>query len=197
MTISILAIDPATTTGFAYYNGKKDKNGNIFKHIKSGVWYCGKAQLDESYDMRIIRLEHHLNQVKKNNKLDLVVFEAARNATKNSQRALVTQAELQGIIKRWCMLHHIPYQGFSPSAIKKSATGNGNAKKELVVQAAKEKYKVKKIETNDQADAICLVHLAIDLYGDNIISFQERARAYDTAINTLIDDGLPLSFNFS
>lgn len=194
MAISILSLDPATTTGFAYYDGKKDKNGNVFKHIKSGVWYCGKSLLDESYDMRIIRLEHQLNEIKKNNKLDLVVFEAARNATKNSQRALVTQAELQGVIKRWCMLHKIPYQGFSPSAIKKFATGNGNAKKELVVKAAKEKFKVKKIETNDQADALCLIHLAIDLYKDNIISFQEIVKRIDKETNKLADDGLPLSF---
>ena len=167
----ILAIDPATSTGYAIYNGcgLGDKK-EIKSNIESGTWKCGTCQMDESSDMRLIRLESHLNKISEHlGGIDIVVFEAARNMAIKSQRALVVHAELQSIIKKWCMSNKVPYKGYSPVEIKKHATGSGAAKKEEMVKAAKEKYGVK-TETNDEADALCLLYLAIEQYSKTKIT---------------------------
>ncbi len=147
----ILALDPATHCGWAHR-----------PMMKCGVWDLS-IRRDESSGMRLIRFESYLKWVSKEGGIDLLVYEAARHGAPKMQGALVVQSELQSVIKMFCEKREIEYRGYSPSEIKKHATGKGNAPKQMVIDAVKKKWGNrwgKKIDDN-QADAIWLLDLAV------------------------------------
>ena len=149
--MQILALDPATKCGFAHSDGY------------SGTWDLS-VRRDESCGMRLLRLGAKLAEVKCTIGVDLVVFEAARHAGPKMQGALVVQSELQGQIKAWATAHKIDYRGYSPSEIKKRATGKGNGKKDAVFAAAVEKWGGAVVKDDNQADALWLLDLARSEY---------------------------------
>lgn len=143
--MKILALDPATKCGWAHSDGA------------SGTWDLS-VRRDESSGMRLIRLGAKLNEIYASAGIDLVVFEAARHAAPRMQGALVVHAEIQGQIKTWCETFGKEYRGYSPSEIKKHATGKGNASKEQMMQAATNRG-WSPIDDN-HADALWLLDLA-------------------------------------
>lgn len=145
--MNILAIDPATKCGWA-----TDTAG--------GVWDLS-IRRDESGGMRLIRLKAKLLEVVKACSINVVVFEAARNAKASMQGALVVQAELQSVIKTVCEeLGGVEYRGYSPAELKKHATGKGNSNKAAMVEAATVKWPHIAIEDDNHADALWLLDLA-------------------------------------
>jgi len=156
--LKLLCLDVASTTGWAYWDSASPKK------VKSGAWDCGKIKLDESKDMRLLRMEANLNEMLELG-IDLVLFECARSkGSKTQSRALIVQGELQGIVKRFCTVNNILYQGISPTTIKLSATGDGGASKQDMIAAAKTNFN-KKIESEDEADALGLLFWGIKRYG--------------------------------
>jgi len=151
--MNILALDPATKCGWAHSSGA------------SGTWDLS-VRRDESGGMRLLRLRSKLMSTVP---LDLVVFEAARNAGPKMQGALVVQASLQAIITLWCEDNGIEYRGYSPTEIKKHATGKGNAGKEQMIAAAKAKWMGREFVDDNEVDALWLLDLAAGEY-------QEKAR---------------------
>lgn len=145
--LRVLALDPATHTGWAHSSGA------------SGTWNLS-VRRDESAGMGLIRLLGKLNEVRNGAGVDLLVFEAARHAAPKMAGALVSQAEKQGVIKAWCEENGIQYRGYSPAEIKRVATGRGNAAKDAVFMAAREKWGIK-VLSDDQADALWLLELAL------------------------------------
>ena len=145
----VLALDPATKTGWAHSRGQ------------SGVWDLS-VRRDESGGMRLIRFEGKLNEILESVGIELVVYEAARHGAPKMQGALVVQAEIQGVLKLWCERNAIEYRGFSPSEIKKHATGKGNSGKDLMVSAGRRKWPEKNLEDDNQADALWLLDLAAE-----------------------------------
>jgi Holliday junction resolvasome RuvABC endonuclease subunit len=99
--------------------------------------------------MRLIRLRGKLDEIKNTVGVDVVAYEAARHAAPGMQGALVCQAEIQGVIKIWCEENGVQYRGYSPSEIKRHATGKGNANKTDMKHAAISKFG---IESVGQAD---------------------------------------------
>jgi len=148
--MKILALDPATKCGWAH-------SGWGPHGATSGTWDLS-IRRDESGGMRLIRLQSKLNAIAGAG-LDLVVFEAARNAGPKMQGALVVQSELQGVIKVWCEEKGIDYRGYSPSEIKKFATGKGNANKPEMLAAANAEWPDVEIIDDNQADAMWLLAL--------------------------------------
>ncbi len=144
--MKILALDPATKTGWAHSDGP------------SGVWDLS-IRRDESDGSRLMRLRGKLSETAAALGVDLVVFEAARHGAPKMQGALVVQAELQGNIKSWCIQHDVEYRGRSPAEIKKHATGKGNANKDAMLAAAMAKWPVIDIVDHNQADALWLLSL--------------------------------------
>ena len=153
--MNILALDPATKTGFAHSCGA------------CGTWDLS-IRRDESRGMRLIRLRGKLNEVLKNTGVDLLVFESARNAGPGMQGALVVQAEIQSVIKVWCFDNDVEYRGYSPKEIKKHATGNGNASKAKMLEAAKNHWHEDWLKDKDDnaIDAMWLLDLTERDYGD-------------------------------
>lgn len=145
--MNILALDPATKCGWAVSSGP------------SGTWDCS-VRRDESVGMRLIRLKSKLNKILEAEKIDLVVYEAARNTAPKMQGALVVQATLQGVILVWCEENGLQYRGYSPSELKKHATGKGNASKALMLEAAEKKWPGRKFLDDNEVDALWLLDLA-------------------------------------
>lgn len=146
----ILAIDPATQCGWAHSHGG------------FGTWDLS-IRRDESSGMRIFRLVGKLKEIQETVGFDLLVYEAARNAAPKMQGALVTQATLQGAILLYCEQEGVQYRGYSPTEIKKHATGKGNASKSQMIDQAKALgYDV---QDDNAADAIHLLRLAQDHLG--------------------------------
>jgi len=159
----ILAIDPGTHCGWAHSCGA------------SGTWDLSTRR-DESGGMKLMRLRAKLNEILAAQPgLGLVVFEAARHAAPKMQGALVHQARLQGVIELWCIDKHIEYRGYSPSEIKKRATGKGNCGKADVIKAAREKLNYAGGDDNE-ADALWLLDLAKSEYAQPAPALFEEAQ---------------------
>lgn len=72
-----------------------------------------------------------------------------------------------------CFQHNIPCNGLTVQAIKKFMTGKGNATKEEMIAAARQKGF--NPETDDEADAIAIMLLAIkDLSNKNLLFSQNK-----------------------
>lgn len=154
--LKILALDPATKMGWAYYDG----NSTV-----SGTWDLS-VRRDESAGMRLIRLKSKLNEIHKLG-IDVLVYEGARHGAPKMQGALVTQSQLQGVFVCWAEENSIQYRAYSPSEIKKKATDKGNASKEEVMEACKKKLGVVPNDDNE-ADALWLLQLASDEYNNAV-----------------------------
>ena len=147
MSEHILAIDPATKCGWASSLGM------------SGTWDLS-IRRDESAGMRLLRLRGKLEEVHAVHPIRLVAFEAARNCAPRMQGALVVQAELQSVIKLWCETVGVDYRGYSPTEIKRHATGKGNSNKAAILSAAKARWTDRVIGDDNEADALWLLDLA-------------------------------------
>lgn len=154
--MKILALDPATQCGWAY---RDTKSGDPV----SGTWDLSTRR-DESGGMKLIRFRSKLDEILKLG-IDLIVFEAARNHAPGMQGALIHQAQLQAVVQVFAEDNKIDYRGYSPSEIKKLATGRGNAKKEDVMAAVNHRLSdCRVISDHNEADAIALLHLAQQEY---------------------------------
>lgn len=143
--MEILALDVATKTGFCCSGG-------------SGVWDLTPKR-DESKGMRLIRFRSKLAEMHQTIPIEVLVFERSAGFHKSS---LIVQAELHGVLKHFCEEQGIEYRAYSAGEIKKHATGKGNAKKDKMVLAAKEKFPDIDIVDDNHADALFLYDLAIN-----------------------------------
>lgn len=138
----ILALDVATKTGWATKE-------------TSGVWNFTPKR-DESGGMRLLRFKAKIKEFIALNRPDLVVFERTSGFHKN---ALIVQAELHGVLKSVLDDEGIDYKAYSAKEIKKHATGKGNANKEDMKQACRDKLNIEPIDDN-HADALWIHDLA-------------------------------------
>lgn len=151
--MQILALDPATKCGWAHSCGS------------SGTWDLS-VRRDESGGMRLIRFRSKLAEVYSSVGVDLLVYEAARNLAPGMQGALVVQSELQATLKVFCEDRKINYRGYSPSEIKKHATGKGNSGKPIMIEAAKSRWPDRQFVDDNEVDALWLLDLAEEEYDD-------------------------------
>jgi len=80
-------------------------------------------------------------------------------------------AELHGAIKHWLWSHDVLYVDVLPPHLKQYATGSGNAKKRDVREAVTARYgRLLHIGTDDEADAVTLLAMALDAYGQSLVA---------------------------
>jgi Holliday junction resolvasome RuvABC endonuclease subunit len=142
--VNILFLDIANKTGWAHSNGD------------SGVWKLSKR--GEKPISRLLRITHKLGEIRFWYGIDKIVAEAVHVRFAS---AAVSLAELHGAVGVWCATNEIEFINDVPAtAIKKLATGQGNASKDLMTIAAYGFCDTAKLEnrilTSDEADAICL-----------------------------------------
>ena len=145
--MNILALDPATHCGFAHSCGL------------SGVWDLS-VRRDESSGMRLIRLRGKLDEIKRTVGVDILVYEANRYSGAGKRgNAQVVQSEIQGVIKVWGEDNKVDYRAYSSKEVKKHATGNGNAGKDAMKDAAVTRFK-RVIEDDNECDALWILDFA-------------------------------------
>lgn len=144
----ILAIDPADSCGWALYDNGK---------IKSGTWDLRPSKF-KSYEgggMRFARLRDKLNKL---GKLDRLGYEAVRRHLGTA--AAHNYGGYKATLMSWCEDQEpkVPYCVYNVSSIKIKATGKGRASKEEMRLAAEKRFD-KKIETDDESDALWILVL--------------------------------------
>lgn len=139
----LLALDIATKTGFC-------------TRTTSGVWNL-KPRADETSGMRLIKFRGKLVETCQAEGIKIIVFELPAIYGKFPN---IVGIEMAGVLKYFCAEHGIDHKGYPPTVIQKFATGKGKSNKELMIKIAKEKYGVE-CESDDEADALHLYHLAI------------------------------------
>ena len=147
----ILALDLGTKTGWAIKSQNQITSGTIeFKPSRF-----------EGGGMRYLRFQKWLGEINQlTGGIDLVYFEEVRRHL--GVDASHAYGGFLAYLTGWCEEKNpkIPYLGIPVKVIKKHITGNGNSKKEVVIEA------VKKLGFNpkddNEADALALLHLVMD-----------------------------------
>jgi len=96
----------------------------------------------------------------------LVVVESlalTRTTGQHLTRAGLWHVVMESVDRRW------PWIEVSPTALKKYATGKGNAGKEEVLIAAIKRFGDMEIKGNDEADALWLAAMGADLLGEPMV----------------------------
>ena len=151
--MSILTLDLASQTGWAFESMGLVSSGTIgFKLKKTD----GKG-------VRFYKFRSWLRDQIETYKPKVVVFEEVMRWS--SGDAAKCYCGLLAITQMECESKEIPYKGIHVGTIKKHATGKGNASKEQMIAAARYLYPKQKIEDDNQADALAILHTAKHLYG--------------------------------
>ena len=108
--------------------------------------------------MRFLRFKRWLTEIKQiSDGLDKVVFEEVRRHA--GVDAAHAYGGFMGQLTAWCEHHQIPYQGVPVGTIKKHATGKGNAGKEEMIAAARNRGFSP--EDDNEADALAMLDWAL------------------------------------
>lgn len=140
----VLGIDPGTSTGYAI--GFVLPSGGVVYPSKTsiGVWDLSIGDYD-SGAIRFLRLRYFLDAVKPS----LVYMESSPIVTIHSILASARQFSLtnqellaayRATVALWCEQRQIPLQSVAVGAVKKRATGKGNANKLDVIKAANKEF---------------------------------------------------------
>lgn len=150
MSITILALDLGTTTGWAL----RETSGHIISGSESF-----RPQRFEGGGMRFLRFKRWLTEIQQScGGIDCLHFEEVRRHV--STDAAHAYGGFLATLTAWCEHHQIPYQGVPVGTIKKHATGRGNAGKTDVIAAVRARGHAP-VDDNE-ADALALLHWAIE-----------------------------------
>lgn len=115
-------------------------------------------------------------------KPDLVVIEFLPHVT-GTGGAPLRLAELHGALKHWIFSRGLTYVDVAPQHLKTYATGKGNAKKAEVREAVTARYgRLLHIHSEDEADSVALMALALDAYGQALADVPAHNRTAVAAV---------------
>lgn len=150
--MNILSLDLGTHYGWACTVSGEIHSG----HMKS------KVSRFEGGGMRFMVFRKHLNTIRNqvmNTYIDAVYFEEVRRH-KGVDAAHVYGGFL-AVLTAWCEDNSIPYAGVPVGTIKKHATGNGGASKNMVMNAVSKRLG-KDVTDDNEADALALLYYAME-----------------------------------
>jgi Holliday junction resolvasome RuvABC endonuclease subunit len=151
--MNVLALDLGTHTGWAIR-----RNGVVV----SGTWHFTPGRY-EGGGMRFLRFRKQVGEALELAGIEAVYFEEVR-------RHLGTDAAhvyggMLGVLTSLLEERSIPYQGVPVGTLKKWGTGKGNADKEKMIAAARERFPLDVIEDDNQADALIVLAWAAEEAG--------------------------------
>lgn len=187
-----LGLDLATNCGAAFCDfvpGEPVKDATVVM----GQWDLSLGAFD-SGPLRHIRLKQFLAVTEP----DLIVFEHVRHVGSNASyrgaanmtaiiARVASAAELIGglatTLSTWAEERGVACQGFSVGTIKKFATGNGNAGKEAVIEAANEQFGTdfstedyEKTGVDNLCDAAFLCLMGVTYYSEGLTGDEQHDR---------------------
>ena len=145
--MKLLALDLGTACGFAIF-----KDGKFISGTKKLGTYKGK------FGARFHEFRIWLLKIIEKHNIDIVYFE--RVFGHKGVEAAHCYGGFLYMLASVCFQQKIPCISFSVQAIKKFMTGKGNATKDEMIAAARQKGF--NPETDDEADAISVMLLAIE-----------------------------------
>jgi hypothetical protein len=149
----VLALDLATNTGWALRSANHQ--------IVSGTISFRPSRYDGG-GIRYLRFRNWLDSVAADAAgLGVVHYEEVRRHL--STDAAHVHGGLLATLTSWCEQHGIPYQGVPVGTIKRHITGKGNADKQAVIAAVRERGFSP--ADDNEADAIAILLWAIDTQG--------------------------------
>lgn len=155
----VLGLDLATKTGWCIWDKGNNKD-------TSGVWDFSLKK-DESDSMRPIKFRANLNTLieayPEFKDQGLVTWEQV-NFVKH-RYAYKVHVELVTTVKIWCADHNIPCTTSDVTSIKRFATGKGNAGKDLMAKAFKDKWPLRTFVDDNEIDAVWLTYQKIEELG--------------------------------
>jgi len=154
--MKILALDLGTTTGWAIgeYSAVEP---HTKKHIKSGAKSFQPSRY-QSHGQRYLSFLLHIEALHKEFAFTSCVYEEVRKHIGTD--AAHIYGGFVATLQTWCLQNAIEYRGIPVGTIKKHITGKGNAGKEDVIMAVKQKLNIFPKDDNE-ADAIALCDLVI------------------------------------
>lgn len=141
-----LAIDPGSECGWAI------RPNQVYA---VGTWNLTKGS-GEGAGMRYLRLRKLLERLAEEYTITEVAYEKIVRTHKGTAAAHV-YGGIVAVLTAWCEEMKIPYQAIQHARIKKFATDNGNASKDMMVEAARREFPHVSIEDHNQADALWLL----------------------------------------
>ena len=145
-----LALDIGTTSGWATAFDSGQRSSGSIKL---------KAHQFANWASRMTKMRGLLDGLHTLEPIEEVWFEEVRRH--NGVAAAHVYGALMGTVAEWCDLRDIPYSGVSVGTIKKFATGSGNASKERMISAVKEKWRAN-VKDDNEADAIALLECQME-----------------------------------
>ena len=142
----LLALDLGTKCGWATHSNAGIQHG--MQEFKTDRFSGG--------GMRFLKFEKWLSEMPRPSQ---VVFEEVRRHAATD--AAHVYGGLMAIVTKFCEQYAIPYQGVPVGTIKRSWTGKGNSKKDVMIAEAK-KRGYKDVDDDNTADALALLHYWID-----------------------------------
>lgn len=89
-----------------------------------------------------------------------------QRAIRSSPPHAATLGVLHGVVRQWLWIAGVTVALVPPATLKKYATGKGNANKDLVRDAARDRLGLPAGVTSDEADAAWLRQIGLALHGD-------------------------------
>ena len=148
-----LAIDLGTTFGWALHANGIITSGSYNVSRYMGCQSKPADHIGEPYVRMVVWLHNAVRLYKP----EEVCYEAVYRW--NSSSAARAYGAYRGILLIEAAKAGIPAYGYSPTAIKKSFTGKGNCKKDVMLAEAVRRYPNEEIEDDNEADALAILDL--------------------------------------
>jgi Holliday junction resolvasome RuvABC endonuclease subunit len=148
--VKIIGIDPGTKCGWALLDNNK--------RIASGVWNL-KGGRHEGGGMRYLRARRYFETLLDMGHVDAVAYEEIRRH--RGVDAAHIYGGIVGQITAICEDRKIPFKAIPVGTAKTTATGKGNASKDLMVSSANTKWNIE-VEDDNEADALWMAQTLHD-----------------------------------
>lgn len=149
---NVLAFDLGSKCGWAF-------SAEAGAAVHSGLLVTTPTRF-ESQGMRAVKFERGVVALVDTWKPGLVCFERVHRHS--STIAGQVWGGFSTLLMKICEERGLLYEGYSVQEIKKAATGRGNAKKELMIAAAKRRWPDQDILTDDVADALHIMAIGLN-----------------------------------
>lgn len=153
MTSRVLALDLATTTGWAVdASGIVTSGSQCFRRFE-GARLRRAQHIGEPF----ASFHRWLAEKIRTDKPDVIVYEEA--GFFKSVTAVRIAYGLRGILYAQAAARALPVTGYAPAAVKKHWTGKGNAQKPAMIAAARRRHPEIDLTDDNEADALALLSL--------------------------------------
>lgn len=127
------------------------------------IKFTTKKEKDKSTEEKMIYMSHVIKEFISKYGKDEIMFNIEDIAFGATGQGSAQQAALNYAIRALLFEMGYKYTSVPPSSVKKHISGNGNAKKELMLKEVYKRWNID-YDDNDLCDAYCIARYLIDKY---------------------------------